>query len=220
MTASTGNGHVGNGRVAVAGKLGRLVAQAGRATLLLAAAAFLLTGCGIPTDANPHPLPRKSVPFNLLSPVAPTTTTTSVPSPLEVPVRIFLIAPSGHLIAVTRDVPFPAPMQMVLTALFAGPTNAEAAGGLSSAIPSDARVISAFTSNGVATVDMNNAFAQLVGPTQVDAVAQVVFTATALPGVTGVTFELAGHDVEVPVAGGAQVPGPVTRLQFSPLAPL
>ena len=48
--------------------------------------------------------------------------------------------------------------------------------------------------------------------------AQVVFTASALPGVTGVTFELLGQPVEVPVASGALVPV-ATTAQFAALAP-
>jgi hypothetical protein len=46
----------------------------------------------------------------------------------------------------------------------------------------------------------------------------VVFTASALPGVTSVTFELNGQPVQVPVASGAQVPV-ASPSQFAPLAP-
>ena len=70
-------------------------------------------------------------------------------------------------------------------------------------------------------MNLGGTFGQLVGPPEIQAVAQVVFTASALPGVTGVTFELAGQPVEVPVASGAQVPV-ATTAQFAawPLAPL
>jgi hypothetical protein len=50
-------------------------------------------------------------------------------------------------------------------------------------------------------------------------VAQIVFTVTSLPGATGVTFQLAGQPVDVPVASGAQVPV-ANRLQFAALAPV
>jgi spore germination protein GerM len=49
-------------------------------------------------------------------------------------------------------------------------------------------------------------------------VAQVVFTASSLPGITGVTFELSGSPVEVPVASGVEVPIANTS-QFAILAP-
>jgi spore germination protein GerM len=79
-------------------------------------------------------------------------------------------------------------------------------------------VLSANVVAGIATVDLTGPFDQLVGQAQIQAVAQFVFTATAQPGVRGVTFELDGQVVEVPIAGGAQVPI-ATRDQFASLAP-
>ena len=52
------------------------------------------------------------------------------------------------------------------------------------------------------------------------AIAQIVYTVTQQPGVTGVTFTIAGKAVEVPTAAGAQVPGPVSRADYLPQAPL
>ncbi len=182
-------------------------------------AAILLGACGIPTDSAPQKLSRSSVPFGLLAPSAPITTATTLPSTLEVPVQIFLVAPDGHLAAVTRDVPFPAPLSAVLSALVAGPTAPEAASGLETAIPSHADVLSANISGGIATINLSSDFSQLVGPTQIQAVAQLVFTATALPAVHGVSFELQGQKIEVPTGSGAEVPGPVDRTAFAALAP-
>jgi hypothetical protein len=87
------------------GRLARL-----RSRLLVAGAGALclvvLAGCGVPVDSSPSALPRKDVPFGLLQQSAPTTTTTSLPSPVElVPASIYLIAPSGHLTEVARQVP-------------------------------------------------------------------------------------------------------------------
>jgi spore germination protein GerM len=108
----------------------------------------------------------------------------------------------------------------VLGVLVRGPTNIEAAEGLSSAVPAQTTVLGAVIgSGGVATVDLGGTFGQLVGQAQIQAVAQIVFTATTLPGVTSVTFELAGQAVDVPVASGAQVPS-ANRAQFAPLAPV
>ena len=89
----------------------------------------------------------------------------------------------------------------------AGPTDAESEAGLQSALPAQTTVIDAtIGTGGIATVNLGGTFAQLVGPPQIQAVAQVVFTASAVPGVTGVTFELSGQPVEVPVASGVEVP--------------
>ena len=61
---------------------------------------------------------------------------------------------------------------------------------------------------------------QVVGPDQTLAIAQVVYTVTQQPGVTGVTFAIGGKAIEVPTAAGAQVPGPVGRADYLPQAPL
>jgi hypothetical protein len=179
-----------------------------------------LAGCGVPVDRQPAALGRHGVPFGLLDPTGSTTTVTTTPSPIEVPVQIFLIGPTGHLVPVARDVPVSAPdVATVLGALVAGPTDAESAAGLQSALTPQTTVLGATLAGGVATVNLNGAFGQLVGPPQIQAVAQIVYTATALPGVTGVTFELSGTPVEVPVANGVQVPL-AGRAQFATLAPL
>jgi Sporulation and spore germination len=179
-------------------------------------AALALGACGIPIDAGPHPLARGAVPFGLLEPSS--ATTTSTPSPIAVPVPIFLIGTAGRLVSVARDVPIPAPMTTVLDALVAGPSASEASAGLATAVPPETDVLSAAISSGVATVNLAGTFDQLVGQAQIEAVAQIVFTATAQPGVHGVAFELEGQPVEVPVAGGAEVPV-ATPDQFAPLAP-
>ena len=178
-----------------------------------------LAGCGVPVDRQPAALSRSGVPFGLLDPSSPTTTATTAPSPIEVPVQIYLIGITGRLAPVERDVPVTSPdLAVVLGALVAGPTAAESAAGLQSALPAQTTVLGATIAGGVATVNLGGTFGQLVGPAQIQAVAQVVFTASLLPGVTGVTFELSGVAVEVPVASGAQVPVASTA-QFAPLAP-
>jgi hypothetical protein len=191
------------------------------AGVVVAVAVLALTGCGIPVDKAPAALPRKGIPFGLLQPSPRSTTTSSVPSPIETPVQIFLIAPSGHLVGVIRQVPSAQEsLAGVLDVLVQGPTNAEAAAGLASAVPGRTVILGAVIgTDDVATVNLNATFAQLVGQAQIEAVAQIVFTAAALPGVSGVTFELAGKAVNVPVASGVQVPV-ADPAQFAPLAPV
>jgi spore germination protein GerM len=179
----------------------------------------VLAGCGVPIDSGPKALARNGVPFGLLRPSSPTTTTTApATAPVTVTVFIYLLASNGKLAAAAREVPVPAPLITILGALVDGPTNAEATGGLQSAVPPQTQVIAASVAGGVATVDLGGTFAQLVGPSEIEAVAQIVFTATALPGVTGVTFELNGQQVAVPTATGAEVPV-ANRAQFAPFAP-
>jgi hypothetical protein len=191
------------------------------AALAIVAMGVVVAGCGVPVDRAPSALPRKDIPFGLLQPSPRTTTSTSVPSPVEAPISIFLVTSSGHLVAAAREVPAAQEsLVAVLDALVQGPTNSEAQAGLESAVPAQTTVLSAVSGlTGIATINLGGTFGQLVGQAQIQATAQIVFTATALPGVTGVTFELSGHAVGVPVASGALVTV-ATRAQFAPIAPL
>ena len=182
-------------------------------------AASALAACGVPINSGPSALPKSGVPFGLLGPSSPTSTTPAV-SPVQVPVQIYFVGPGGRLVAVARDVPVTSPgLATVLGALVDGPTDAEAAAGLQNYVPTQTVILGATLAAGVATVNLAGTFGQLVGQTQIDAVAQIVFTATALPDVTGVAFELNGQAVDVPVADGAQVPE-ATPAQFASLAPV
>ncbi len=178
-----------------------------------------VASCGVPVSSHPSALSKSGVPFGLLQ-ETPASTTSSVPSPVQVPVEIYFVGPGGRLVAVERDVPVAAPgLTTVLGALVDGPTDAEAAAGLQNAVSAQTVVLGATLTNGAATVNLGGTFGQLVGQTQINAVAQIVFTATALTGITSVAFELNGQAVDIPVADGAQVPV-ATPAQFSSLAPV
>lgn len=176
--------------------------------------------CGVPTAFTPRPIAKNQVPFHLLAPEAPTTTTTTTPSPSFVPVTIYLVnSTQQYLVPSQRLVAPPAPLAAVLDALLVGPTTSETALGVQTALSSTVRVLGASVTNGVATVNFNSAFGQITGPQQVLAVAQVVFTVTGqLTAETGVQFEISGSPTNVPIATGAQVPGPVHLLQYAALS--
>lgn len=187
---------------------------------VLAGAALALAACGIPTSSGPTAIARNDVPYHLLNP--PTTTTTvpgSTPA-VGVAEQIFLVAPSGHLVAATREVAVPASLTQVMGALLAGPTATESASGVQSFLSRTGVAVSLTAATGVATVDFTSNPIQVVGPDQTLAISQVVYTLTQQPGVTGVSFEIAGKAIEVPTAAGAQVPGPVARADYLPQAPL
>lgn len=109
----------------------------------------------------------------------------------------------------------------MVTVLLRGPTNAETAQGVDTAIttPTSTRVIGVSVSAGIATVNLTSAFAQITGPGLIVAVAQIVFTVTQEPSVTGVLFEIASQPVAVPLASGTLASAPVNRLGFAALAP-
>jgi spore germination protein GerM len=192
---------------------------AGLATVITLA----LAGCGVPVNRSPAALPRNGVPFGLLQPSSRSTTTTTALPSVQTTVQIFLVSTStGRLVGVNREVPeAEESLAAVLGQLVKGPTNAEAAAGLESAVPTQTVVVGAtIGTDEIATVNLGGTFGQLVGQPLIQAVAQVVFTAAAaLPGVSGVTFELAGQVADVPAASGAQV-RVANPADFVPLAPL
>jgi len=187
---------------------------------VVALAALALGACGIPTGTSPSPIAKADVPYHLLNPPTTTTTAPGGPPAVGVPEIIFLVAPSGHLVPATREVAVPASLTQVVGALLAGPTATESAAGVQSFLSRTGVQVTLAPAGGVATVSFTTDPIQVVGPDQTLAIAQVVYTVTQQPGVTGVTFAIAGKAIEVPTAAGAQVPGPVGRADYLPQAPL
>ena len=188
-----------------------------RKVMALCALALLAAGCSIPVQSGPSTIAPSHVPFDLLNPL-PATTTTTQPKPSSlVPVRVFFISPNQQLASVQRVVVTPASLPSVIDSMLAGPTSAELASGITTAIPNSVIVHSATTAagTGTVTVNFNQAFSQISGTSAELAVAQVVATIVAENGLgTGVVFEIDGQRTSVPIKSGASVPGPVYLLQF------
>jgi len=185
----------------------------------LVAVVVLTAACGIPVAGSPSKIARADVPFHLLD---PTTAPTTVPDNPVVGAReqIFLVDTSQHVRSVIRDVAPPATLTAIMGALLDGPTSAESSAGLQSFLTGKPADVTASVNGGIATVDFTTNPFQIVGPDQTLAVAQVVYTATAQPGVLGVLFQIDGNPIAVPTAAGVQVPGPVTDATYAAQAPV
>lgn len=209
---------------------GRTVRRRGRLALLAVGLACGLAACGVPVGGHPATIARQDVPFGLLDRSAPTTpTTTSAPLTALSTVQIYLVGPTSHVVAEDRDIPTPSSgldsdtgLTTILQALVAGPTPSEAAAGDEGEIPTGTRVLSGTQiSGGIATVNLSASFGQLAGQTQIEAIAQVVFTVIgALPDVTGVTFEIAGQQAAVPSPPTGALVNVATRALYDSLGPL
>jgi hypothetical protein len=188
--------------------------------VLLAAVAFLAAGCAIPTQSAPSAVAPSKVPFDLLDPHLPTTTTT-LPKPSSlVPVKVFFLNSSSQLTSAQRVVAAPAPLTAIITSMLAGPTRTETGQGISTAIPSNVAVISTTAAAGIVTVNMNAAFGAITGSSIELAVAQIVATVATQVGLnTGVVFEIEGQRTSVPIANGSQVSEPVYLIEFLSVAP-
>jgi hypothetical protein len=186
------------------------------AVFLLVPLGLVATGCAVPTQNRPSIIAPNHVPFRLLAPRSPATTTTQPPISSLVPVKIYLLGSDQSLQSEQRLIPSPAPLTSVISSLVVGPTNSEAAGGITTAIPTSVRVLSVTTQGNVVTVNFNAAFAGITGAATELAVSQVVATVASQNGLgTGVIFEIGGVRTSVPIANGAEVLGPVNVLQFA-----
>ena len=188
---------------------------------LFVAVALAATSCAVPTQGQPNTLAPSKVPFDLLNPHPPTTTTTQPKPSSYVPVKVYFLNTSNQLTAVQRYVPPPAPLSAIVDSMLLGPSTADAAQGITTAIPSGVTAISVSQpQDAVVTVNMNTAFGEITGTNAELAVAQLVATIAGEAGVeTGVIFEIDGQRTSVPIANGSEVAGPVYLLDFLNAAP-
>jgi hypothetical protein len=189
-----------------------------RLAAVVVAAATVATGCGVPLDDGPRPIPDERVPFELLDP-APIPTTppsTAAESPTA---TVFMVA-GDRLAPVIRSVPAPASPEKVLEALLGGVVPDEAARNLRSAIAGPTQLSVAADAGAGLRVELTPAFLTTTTNEQVLAVAQIVYTLTGLPGVDSVSFTVSGRPVEVPAGDGTLKSGLLRRADFASIAKL
>lgn len=192
-----------------------------RRTTILALAALVAagSGCGVRSEDAPRALPADSVPFALLEEPAPTTTTAPPKSSVEKATVLVYFVRGGSMYPVARQVNAPPTVAKALTALLFGTLEDEASQGIRSAINPAAAIQARSLDPATFLVDLSAEFIQ--GPTseQVLGLAQIVYTATGVPGVTGVRFTLNGAPIEVPTPSGSLTSGPIGREAFAEFAP-
>jgi hypothetical protein len=180
----------------------------------------LLVGCAA-SDGRLHDLDGSQVASLLASDV---TTTTLVPVQPTV-VTVFLTAPAYRpsdpptLVPVARVVEAPGSLDKVLAVLVAGPNKDEVRQGFRSSVRPSAKLMLTGVTDGTATVDIPLDFAGSLVTEQIAALAQIVYSATALTSVTAVRFTSNGRAIPVSIGDGSQVAVPVTRITYAALAP-
>ena len=118
----------------------------------------------------------------------------------DVKAPVFLVQ-AEHLVKVQRSGP-PGDLSGVLNLLLDGPKQQEFAAGVRTAISPQTELRSARLEGDTAVVDLSTAFVEVGGEEQILAVAQIVLTGTAVPGVVQVRLLLEGQAVEIPRADG------------------
>ena len=182
-------------------------------TAMLAVAVVALAGCGIGGDDAPRdiaaPAPAAKVDDGRSAITATATTT------------IYLV---GHdddgrfaLMPVARDTT--ETITNALQALFDGPTARELNADLRSAIPATTRLVKAVPNNDVVTIDVSDDLARLSGSALVDAVGQIVLTATNVTGITGVVITVGDADHPWPLPDGTTTLEPLARDDYDELLP-
>jgi hypothetical protein len=185
----------------------RAVAGAIAAVALL----LVLSGCGIDDDAGPREITDASRP-NPANSVDPTPGATSGTD------RIYLLAPDSpndvrHLRPTTRDVGDSATQR--LTSLFGALTVADVSARLRTAIPDGLRLRSAaLQNNGTLVVDVSDQILDLSSSTLIDAVAQIVFTASEVQGVERVELIVNGKPRQWPAGDGELLADPLTVYDY------
>jgi germination protein M len=159
---------------------------------------------------TPAPTPATTMPATTTT----TSTTTTAPASIVDVTAYFLRG--ERLVIAHRDVAAPAVLRAALTALLAGPTDAERAAGETSAIPAATTLRGVNLRDGEATVDLSGEFATGGGTLSMTArVTQVVFTATQFTNVDRVTFWIDGEPVETLGGEGLMLDEPQQRSDVS-----
>jgi spore germination protein GerM len=192
----------------------------GTMLVVLVGVVALLTACGLPSDGKPRDIAEDER-LQLADTKAPEQAAATPNGP-----KVYFLsqAPNGEdrLQPAGRDVT-PTPTA-VLTELFTGLTAKEQQlNKWRTAVPPDTKLLDAPVQqpDGTLVVNLNQAFFQASGPGQINAVAQVVFTATGIDGVQRVKILVEGQPQGWPRGDGtAQLVGePLTQYAYPELNP-
>jgi len=182
---------------------------------LLAALVLLVTiaACGVSTQDAPRVADDDSVPFGLLLP-NPSTIVPPATALTTEAVTLYFIA-GDRLVAVEQRLDPPVSIGEVVDALAEPPV--EDGRSLRSATGPPFGVAQMRLRAGVVQVDLAPSVASLGGDAQLLAIAQLVCSLTARPGVGQVAFTLAGAPVDVPRGDGTLTSGAVSRDDYAQL---
>lgn len=136
--------------------------------------------------------------------------------------RVYFLSPevvgqAALLESVARDVA--ETPTALLQALLAGPNQTEQANQFRTALPAGTELLDARRQGFVLRVDLSDAVLELSGQVLITAIAQIVFTASEIDGVRGVTILVAGADQQWPVGSGELSSTPLTVYDYPGLVP-
>jgi hypothetical protein len=178
-----------------------------RAATILAGALTVLSGCAIQADSGPRDVPDDH-PARL-----------AIASPVEGGEatgegRIYLIAPEANQQRLRTVLRNATGEQELIELLARGPNVTELADGLTSELPATLEVNSVRFDGGLVNIDVSDELLDLTDDSLRLAVAQLVYTASELPGSEGVIIRVDGENRSWPDGDGDQRAGPLTVYDF------
>lgn len=185
--------------------------------VLVSGVLSVTVACGVQADNRPRPVASEDVPFDLLAPAASAAET----QPGEgVGRAVWFVDNDGLLSRGERAFEGAVTVEVILTALLQGVSDAEANNGLRSNITSGTKLLGVDgPSDGLVTVNLSSEFLTVSRELQRLALAQVVFTVTGLPNVDRVLFEFDGKPTQVPGRGDELTADPLKRRDFGQFDP-
>ncbi|WP_405431365.1 GerMN domain-containing protein [Micromonospora sp. NBC_00617] len=178
----------------------------------LVAVAFvaLLTGCGIPADDAPRTVQPPPGPFQRSTPADAT-------APAGPASETLCMVRGNRIIPVPRRADRPATIGDQLRDLLGGPTAAERAKDLTSALPGAVNAAGVTVTGTQAQVAVDEPGDDAGRSDEVLAFGQIVCTLTSRDDVTSVTFLRNGKPLAVPRADGSLSDQPLVRADYTPL---
>jgi spore germination protein GerM len=184
--------------------------------------ALVATGCGLRSDEKARAIPKASIPTELSERVSSTTTTAV--SPVADQRFVYLVRNQGTaeslvstpvvILPTVRAADIP---RAIIEQLVTNPP-VDDKSDVTSAIPPGTRVRGVTRDGDVLDIDLTN-LGSIESTRQRLAVAQIVFTATEIPGIRGVRFSIDGTPSAVPLDDKSSgVNAIITRDDFPKLA--
>lgn len=165
-------------------------------------------GCAIQPDSGPRDVPDDHPARIAVDPIADG-------GEAEGEGRIYLVAADADaqpLRTVLRDSTLP---EQLLRRLVAGPNPEELDAGLTSELPVTLEVLSVRFDGGVLNIDLSDDINELTGDRLRRAIAQIVFTASEIPGTESVVIRVDGETESWPNGDGAAQTTPLTVYDFT-----
>lgn len=190
----------------------RRVAPVALGVLVVISVTGLALGSQRSTD-DVQAIDEVDVPFGLLD-RSPAPSTTITAEPTRTGTTLFLVMGTG-LVSVERPrKELDTPLE-VLRLLLSGPTKTETDAGLRTSVPPETELLRANLKTSTLEVDLAEPFeTRAGGEARYLGIAQLVYTATALPGVRQVRFLLTGEPVDVPTGSGTLTRKAVDRTDY------